>query len=126
MGEEILGHAVWINFEIKLDVTSDSVEYFVGCFPSILGDINPGRDNLNKQFLQYKFTSINDLPENLRRHATITMMIILVELTLFGVTCAQLINQELKYHNLTFCFELHNHTTFQCKCRKDIFIHFQM
>ena len=105
MGEENLGHAVWIDFERQLDVTFDSVEYFVGCFPSIKGDIN--RDNLNEQFLQYQFMSINDLPENLRRHAIIPMMIILVELTLFGVTCAQLINQELKYHNSTFCFELH-------------------
>ena len=61
LGEEILGHAVWIDFERKLDVTFDSVEYFVGCFPSILGDIN--RDNLNEQFLQYQFMSINDLPE---------------------------------------------------------------
>ena len=38
-------------------------------------------------------------------------MIIPVELTLFGVTCTQLINQELKYHNLTFCFELLKHLT---------------
>ena len=64
LGEDILGHAVWIDFERKLDVTFDSVEYFVGCFPSILGDIN--RDNLNEQFLQYQFMSINDLPENLK------------------------------------------------------------
>jgi hypothetical protein len=64
LGDEILDHAVWIDFERKLDVTFNSVEYFVGCFPSILGDIN--RDNLNEQFLQYQFMSINDVPENLK------------------------------------------------------------
>ena len=40
------------------------MEYFVGCFPSILGDIS--HDNLNEQFLQYQFMSTNDLPENLK------------------------------------------------------------
>ena len=49
MGEEILGHAVWIDFERKLDVTFDSVGYFVGCFPSILGD----QDEVNSCWVPY-------------------------------------------------------------------------
>lgn len=50
LDDKILGHAVRIDFERKLGVTFNSVEYFVGCFPSILGDMD--RDKLNEQFLQ--------------------------------------------------------------------------
>ena len=56
LDEEILHHAVWIDFERKLDVTFNSMEYFVGCFPSILNDKD--HDKLNEQFLQYNFSLI--------------------------------------------------------------------
>ena len=55
MEEEILGPIVRIDFERKLYVPFNSMEYLIGCFQTILGDSD--RVKLNEQFLQYQFLS---------------------------------------------------------------------
>lgn len=64
LDDQLLNNAVWLDFDQRLEITLDAVEYFVGRYSNILGDLDV--DKLSEQFIEYQLLSDEDLPDDVR------------------------------------------------------------
>ena len=70
LGDELLTHATWLDFENRLEKTFLSVQYFVQRYPEIFPEASErSMDQLNEQFLAYQLLSEEDIPSKVKGSA---------------------------------------------------------
>lgn len=72
LNDDVLQHAKFINFEMREQVTFDSVEYFVHRFPHLLDLRSPREiEALQEEFISYQLLSDTDIPTNVWENAKV-------------------------------------------------------
>ena len=67
LNDELLINATWLTFEKRLDVSFNSVEFFVHRYPQLFDGIS--MDQLQEQFLNYQLLKEEEIPKNIKERA---------------------------------------------------------